>query len=154
MSARNGRRQMAHTIKIMPESDQARAIREAERRHSEALEEATTQIIRTLPRMFRSLKHQLRNSTMETPYRDMGEQQLGVLSALTHGNLLTSELAKKFDVATPTITRTVHGLVDRGYVDRQPDAADRRKIYLRLTQAGRNIGDFANAQFRAVMTDQ
>src|SRR5436190_414943 len=41
---------------------------------------------------------------------------------------------------------------ERGYVDRQPDAADRRKIYLRLTQAGRNIGDFANAQFRAVMT--
>jgi DNA-binding MarR family transcriptional regulator len=143
---------MAHTIRLMPESEQTRAILEAERRHSEALEEAATQITRTLPRMFRNLKHQLRNSTIETPYKEMGEQQIGVLAALAHGNLLTSELAKKFDVATPTVTRTVDALVERGYVERQPDATDRRKIYLRLTQTGRDIGDFANAQFRAAMT--
>ena len=144
---------VAHTLKIMPESDRTKATMEAERRHSEALEEAATQIIRTLPRMFRNLKHQLRNSAFETPYKEMGEQQIGVLYALTKGKLLTSELAKKFDVTNPTITRTVDGLVERGYVERQPDATDRRKIYLSLTEAGSQIGDYAHAQFRAAMSN-
>jgi len=145
---------MAHTVRIVPESDRTMAILEAERRHTEALEDATTQIIRTLPRFFRHLKHQLRNGAMETPYKEMGEQQIGVLSALAKCSMLTSELSKMFDVTNPTITRTVDGLVDRGYVKRQPDANDRRKIYLQLTPAGRQIGDFAHEQFRTAMSNR
>ncbi len=144
---------MAHTIRLVPESEETRAILEAERRHGEMLEEATTQVIRTLPRMFRTLKQRLRNSALETPYKDMGEQQIGVLYALTRGNLLTSELAKRFDVTNPTITRTVDGLVERGYVERQPDATDRRKIYLRLTPQGTQVGEFAHTLFRTALSN-
>jgi DNA-binding MarR family transcriptional regulator len=142
---------VAHTLRIMPESDQAKAILEAERRHAEALEEATTQVVRTLPRVFRSLKHQIRTTTVMTPYKDMGEQQMGILHELTQGKLLTSELAKKFDVTNPTITRTVDRLVELGYVERLPDAVDRRKTYLRLTETGREIGQIAHLQFRSAM---
>lgn len=144
-------KEMAHTIRIMPESDQAKAILEAERRHYEALEDATTQIIRTLPRIFRSLKHQIRNSAVAVAYKDMGEQQIGILHELIRGRLLTSELAKKFDVANPTITRTVDRLVELGYVERQPDAEDRRKTYLRLTKSGSEIGEYLQSQFHSAM---
>jgi DNA-binding MarR family transcriptional regulator len=142
---------VAHTIKIVPESKEARAILEAEMRHEAALEEATEQINRTLPRMFRNLKHQIRNTALVTAYKDMGEQQMGVLHELTRGKLLTSELAKKFDVANPTITRTVDRLVEMGYVEREPDPNDRRKIYLRLTEPGSRIGVLLETQFRAAM---
>ncbi len=144
---------MAHMVRIMPESEETRATLEAERRHIEALDEATTQVLRTLPNIFRTLKHQLRNSGMETPYKDMGEQQIGVLYALTRESLLTSELARKFDVTNPTITRTVDGLVERGYVERQQDASDRRKIYLQLTPKGREVGEYAHVQFRTAMSN-
>jgi len=137
----------------MPESEEAKAAREAEQRHSEALEAASAQIINTLPRMFRSIKHEMRNSVVETTNKEMGEQQIGILYTLkTQGSLLTSELAKKFDVTNPTITRTVDRLVEMGYVERQPDADDRRKIYLRLTPEGVKMGEYSHAQFRAAMS--
>ena len=145
---------MAHTVRIMPESDQTKAILEAERLHNEALEEATTQIVRTLPRVFRNLKHQIRNSASAMAWTDMGEQQMGVLHELTRGKLLTSELAKKFDVANPTITRTVDRLVELGLVERKQDANDRRKIYLRLTEAGSLREEQAQSQFRNAMRHQ
>lgn len=144
---------MAHTIKIMPESEQTRLEIEAEHKHNEALDEATTEVLRTLPNIFRTLKHQLRNLGLETPHKDMGEQQIGVLYALSRGRLLTSELARKFDVTNPTITRTVDGLVERGYVERQPDASDRRKIYLQLTPKGLEVSEFAHVQFRTAMSN-
>jgi DNA-binding MarR family transcriptional regulator len=142
---------MAHTIRIMPDSEHTRAISAAEQAHGEALEQATTYVIRTLPRMFRTLKHQLRSTEMDSPHKDLGEQQMWVLYALTRGRKLTSELAKKFNVANPTITRTVDALVERGFVERQPDADDRRKIYLQLTPAGTKAGEFAHGQFRTTL---
>jgi DNA-binding MarR family transcriptional regulator len=138
----------------MPESEETLAILEAERRHSAALEDATTQVVRTLPRVFKNLKHQIRNSASAMAWADMGEQQMSVLHELTRGKLLTSELAKKFDVANPTITRTVDRLVELGYVERHPDAEDRRKVYLRLTEAGSMRQELAQSQFRTAMRHQ
>lgn len=137
------------TFKIMPESEQARAIAEAEREYSARLEEATTQVLRTFPRMFRTIKHGIRTTEGDLAHTDLGEQQMWVLYILNRGPQLTSELARKFNVAMPTITRTVDTLVNKGYVERQQDAEDRRKIYLRLTDAGAQVAGTAHACFRS-----
>ncbi|HET9495734.1 MAG TPA: MarR family transcriptional regulator [Chloroflexia bacterium] len=136
------------TLKIMPESEHAKAIAEAEREYSERLDETTTQVIRTFPRMFRTIKHGLRTADADPTLAELGEQQMWVLYMLNHGPQLTSELARKFNVAMPTMTRTVDALVNRGYVLREHDAEDRRKIFLRLTEAGAQVAGTAHAAFR------
>jgi DNA-binding MarR family transcriptional regulator len=143
---------MAHAIRIMPESKEAQAILEAERQHDEVLEIAVTNLIGTMPRFFKTVKHGLKHSDGEGAFRDLGEQQLGLLYALAKEKQLTSELARTFNVAMPTITRSVDTLVERGYVERQPDPTDRRCIYLQLTDKGMMINDHAHAQFRSAVS--
>jgi DNA-binding MarR family transcriptional regulator len=144
--------EMAHVIRIMPESKEAQAILEAERQHNEVLEIAVTNLIGTMPRFFKTVKHGLKYSDSESAYRDLGEQQLGLLYALAKEKQLTSELARTFNVAMPTITRSVDTLVERGYVERQPDPTDRRCIYLQLTDKGMLVNDHAHAQFRSAVS--
>ncbi len=143
---------MAHAIRIMPDSKEAEAIMEAERLHDEVLELAVTHLIGTMPRMFRNIKHGLRYTDGDGPFRDLGEQQIWVLYNLSRGRQLTSELARAFNVTMPTITRAVDTLVEKGYVERQPDDEDRRRIYLQLTEAGALISDYAHAQFRSAVS--
>lgn len=144
--------EMAHAIRIMPESKEARAILEAERQHNEVLEIAVTNLVGTMPRFFKTVKQGLKHSDSEGAYRDLGEQQLGLLYALAKEKQLTSELARTFNVAMPTITRSVDTLVERGYVERQPDPTDRRCIYLQLTDKGMLVNDHAHAQFRSAVS--
>jgi DNA-binding MarR family transcriptional regulator len=105
-----------------------------------------------MPRFFKTVKHGLKHSDSEGAYRDLGEQQLGLLYALAKEKQLTSELARTFNVAMPTITRSVDTLVERGYVERQPDPTDRRCIYLQLTDKGMLVNDHAHAQFRSAVS--
>ena len=68
---------MAHAIRIMPESKEARAILEAERQHNEVLEIAVTNLVGTMPRFFKTVKQGLKHSDSDGAYRDLGEQQTG-----------------------------------------------------------------------------
>jgi DNA-binding MarR family transcriptional regulator len=54
------------------------------------------------------------------------------------GSALTTQLARQMEVAVPTMTGRIDGLVARGFVERHPDPADRRQIRLVLTDAGRS----------------
>ena len=94
----------------------------------------------------------MRHSDGNNPHRDLGEQQVWTLHALGRQPQLTTELARMFNVTEPTVTRIVDALVKRGYVERLPDEKDRRKIYLQLTAAGREVSEVAKEQFRAALT--
>lgn len=113
-----------------------------------SLDDAVTEIIATMPRMFKTIKHQARSTSSDGPGYELGDTQIWVLYALATGTQLTSELARRFNVTTPTITRMVDGLVERGYVERHPNVEDRRRIYLELTEAGTNVARYAHEQFR------
>jgi DNA-binding MarR family transcriptional regulator len=116
-----------------------------------ALQEAATQILSTLPAMFRTIKHQARGAEAGESGRDLGGSQIWVLHALTRGKQLNSELARDFNVANPTMTRIVDGLVERGYVERRHDPYDRRRIYLSITEQGRDVERLAHQHFRDAM---
>jgi DNA-binding MarR family transcriptional regulator len=65
--------------------------------------------------------------------------QLSALSVLVFGGPLTlGALAAAEDVAGPTMTRIVDGLVQRGLVERQRQA-DRRTVLVAATAAGRRL---------------
>ena len=114
-----------------------------------SIEYAVTQVIATMPRMFRTIKHHIRSAEGGGPGQEVGDTQTWVLHALATGTQLTSELAKRFNVTTPTITRMVDGLVEKGYVERRHDSEDRRRIYLALTDSGLEATRSAHQLFRS-----
>lgn len=65
--------------------------------------------------------------------------QFSVLVRLRDTAATPTELAEVERVSTPSMTRTVNGLVELGYVARQPHPSDRRQVLVELTSAGREV---------------
>ena len=143
---------MAHTRRIVEEVEQA-----AEPGHGGLLEDAATVLLSVLPRMIRVIKHSARygeQSEQAGPLRELGDSQVMVLFTLRHqGTQLTSELARRYNVTNPTMTRIVDELVKKGLVERQPDTKDRRCIFLELTKAGREVAAVAQEHGRKALVE-
>lgn len=66
--------------------------------------------------------------------------QFGVLEALYHlGPLHQHQLAAKILKSSGNLTLVIDNLVQRGLVERERDAADRRYLTIQLTEAGRQL---------------
>ncbi len=75
---------------------------------------------------------------------DLSLPQYRVMVFLSEGAAGASALAGTLAVSRPTITVVVDGLVAKGFVERQGDETDRRKVHHRLTPAGRRALDRAD----------
>jgi len=53
--------------------------------------------------------------------------------------ILPSELASMLRQPKPTMTRVVDELIQRGYLEREHDKKDRRKIFISITQEGKKF---------------
>lgn len=94
----------------------------------------TARLITALtPRLNRAVRGQVR------PKAGLSMPQFILLRALRHGPLPAGQLAQRFGVSRPTITRTVDGLVKKGLVERHVDATDRRVAKISLTDAGQAL---------------
>ncbi|OAN41631.1 MarR family winged helix-turn-helix transcriptional regulator [Microbacterium sp. H83] len=70
----------------------------------------------------------------------MSDAQLAVLATLSmHGRRTLTALAERERVTAPSMTSTVNGLEEQGYVVRTPDAEDRRRVQVDITEAGAEI---------------
>lgn len=68
----------------------------------------------------------------------LSRAQTSILSTLAqHGELRMSDLARLENVRVPTTSNSVSVIEAMGYVERAPDAADRRGVCVRLTDEGR-----------------
>jgi long-chain acyl-CoA synthetase len=67
---------------------------------------------------------------------DLTPPQYRVLGLLAEGSSAASGLADRLAVRRPSLTALVDGLVARGLVDRRQGDTDRRRVSLRLTEAG------------------
>jgi DNA-binding MarR family transcriptional regulator len=89
-------------------------------------------MIRTLPLILRGLWSRLpAEGTLPVTF-----QQLGILTVLCHDRLTTSELADRWGVSAPTMSKMVSLLVERGWLSREEDPGDRRRKLLSLTPSG------------------
>ncbi|MGI8587439.1 MAG: MarR family winged helix-turn-helix transcriptional regulator [Chloroflexia bacterium] len=115
-----------------------------------ATEYTASRILQVMPRIWRHIiveaKDQLPSALCE-----MGESQYHLVHAVHHKELTTGDLAEKMKVSTPTISRMVDSLVERGYLERRPDPADRRKIWLTLTGQGTALAETMEKRFRDVV---
>jgi homoprotocatechuate degradation regulator HpaR len=73
---------------------------------------------------------------------DVTEQQWRVIRVLAeHGTSDATEVAEKAFILAPSLTRMIRSLEDRGLITRHKDAADGRRVLLKLTPAGRAVID-------------
>jgi DNA-binding MarR family transcriptional regulator len=72
----------------------------------------------------------------------LSDGRFGVLAALkSHGPYTLGELADRERVTAPSMNRAVNALEEAGYLARTPDEVDRRKVWIQLTAAGRDVVD-------------
>lgn len=70
----------------------------------------------------------------------ISDAQLSVLGTLRlHGRRTISSLAEHERVTAPSMTSTVNGLEEQGYVARTPDEDDRRRVQVDITDSGVDI---------------
>ena len=87
-------------------------------------------------RMKRSLDAELRHSSREAL---IDPAHFGVMMNLRHRALSIGELAQRFEVSPPSMSKTVTALVNRGWVERARSQEDRRVVRLYLTGEGRTV---------------
>src|SRR5436853_326492 len=91
---------------------------------------AAQQLMEVLPR----LKHRLHEVSRE---HTLTPGQFRCLMILNRQPMTLSELAEKYEVSAPTMSRMVSALVERGLVSRAEDPSDRRLVNLAVLPAGR-----------------
>jgi long-chain acyl-CoA synthetase len=84
---------------------------------------------------------------------DLSLPQYRVMVFLAEGSAGASALAGTLAVSRPTITVVVDGLVAKGFVERQGDEVDRRKVHHRLTRSGRRALEQADAVVSARLAE-
>ncbi|AWB87823.1 MarR family transcriptional regulator [Mycetocola zhujimingii] len=73
----------------------------------------------------------------ERAENELSDGQLSVLFGLrAAGTHTLGELAERERVSAPSMNRTVNCLEESGYLTRVPDATDKRKANIQLTDAG------------------
>ena len=79
--------------------------------------------------------------TLAAGFRETGNgihpSQLRTLMMMHGGTVSPSDLADEMEVSLPTISKSLAGLERRGCIERTVDAADRRRVLLGMTGAGR-----------------
>ncbi|MCW5848568.1 MAG: MarR family transcriptional regulator [Anaerolineae bacterium] len=89
-------------------------------------------LLALLPR----LSHRLRDAAQ--PHQ-ITVGQFRCLALLSRGPTTLGELANRYGVSPPTMSRMVSGLVERGWVSRVEDPLDRRGVRLEALPTGRAI---------------
>ncbi len=77
-----------------------------------------------------------RRVRFESAADEAAPHQLSALFQLEHGARTPGELAAHEMVSAPSMTRTVHALVDRGYAARGAHPQDGRQVLVHLTDEG------------------
>jgi DNA-binding MarR family transcriptional regulator len=72
--------------------------------------------------------------------RELSLRQFGVLYALRDGPLSPGQLARRLRVTPAVITGLLDRMERHGYLRRETDPEDRRRLRLVLTESGREVG--------------
>jgi DNA-binding MarR family transcriptional regulator len=95
-----------------------------------------------------SLSTELRTTTMRLSRRirqeravdELSDPQLTVLAYLTRNGATSPTALADFEhVSPPSMSRTINGLVARGFARRSPVGDDGRRLLIEATEAGRDV---------------
>jgi DNA-binding MarR family transcriptional regulator len=110
------------------------------------LDSCARELLEVMPMVMQDLRRSLRSHSSP----DLRFPELRSLLFLCHnpGSNLT-DLAEYIGVSLPSMSKLVDSLTYRGLIDRQPDAEDRRRVRLGLTEAGRTVLNTAQEAVKA-----
>lgn len=100
---------------------------------SETIEETTGELLNVLPLLTRIVASEVRREAGN----DTTMPQFRVLGHLLESPLTLSVLARRRRVSLQSMGELVQTLVERGWLERNPDPTDRRQQLIALTTAGR-----------------
>lgn len=103
------------------------------------LEHRTTIEIRILASIMMKISTQALEQYLASQDINVSALQYGILRLLSFESYTISELSKKMLLDPSTLVPTVDALVKKGYVQRERDPLDRRRMPLRLTESGRSV---------------
>lgn len=83
---------------------------------------------------------------------DLSPSQYRLLIFLAEAPAAATVLADKLAVTRPSLTALVDGLAARGFVVREPDPDDRRRVTHQISDAGRAAIDAADASIQDRLT--
>lgn len=101
---------------------------------TEQIEALTQELLAILPLLTRIVAAEVRREAGEATTMP----QFRVLAHLADEPLTLSALAKQRRVSLQSMSELVQALVERGWVQRTPDASDRRQHILQLSEHGRS----------------
>ena len=118
---------------------------------SDAVQDQAETALVALRRILKATANNVKAVAHET---GLTASQLLVLQVLkTHGETLTGDLAKAVDLKQATISILLDKLQERGYVERRRGETDRRRVWVRITEAGTRVlqgaPDLLQETFRA-----
>lgn len=76
-------------------------------------------------------------------------EALMLLFYTRHGELPLGKISDRLQVHRASVTNVIDRLVDRGYVERASQAADRRSVLARITSEGREVAQQATKRLNA-----
>lgn len=95
---------------------------------------------------------------VDTPYGRVGYRQFTVLWLLRHdtfapNQVTATRLAEFFDVQPSVMTRALAKLESAGFIQREVDAADRRRVSIEITDKGRRVSEYVQEVITADIID-
>jgi len=106
---------------------------------SNQLDEVAELLTRIPPIMHRKIHRYVFKATFTQAGEDISLHHLIILKELQiEGPLHLSEIGDIIGISKPQMTHSTDKLFSLGMIERQPDAHDRRKINILLTQKGRD----------------
>lgn len=91
--------------------------------------------------------------------RAFGPLQLRPIKALMLGFIARGmhhpkDISEVMDTVPPAISSMIKELEDKGYITRQLDPDDKRRVRLELTEAGRNVNEQMRTRWLATTTER
>lgn len=78
----------------------------------------------------------------KSEYNDLTFTELHVIEAVSLEAKTMTEVANKLKITMGSLTTSVNRIVQKGYIERKFDKADRRRIYIDLTEKGIRVYKF------------
>jgi len=90
-----------------------------------------------LPLYHRAFGQVFEKAREEDQKRYSKNQSKALMLLNDHGAMLPSRLGSCLNLQRGSLTSMVDSLAESGYVEREPDEEDRRKVWIRLTENGK-----------------
>lgn len=81
----------------------------------------------------------------KSAYNDLTFTELHVIEAVGLEAKTMTEVAGKLKITMGSLTTSVNRIVQKGYIEREFDKADRRRIFINLTSKGQEVYQFHEA---------